>query len=45
MAATSGTGGLAFVLPATLGVINHFDTIHSFDYYKSSSISQLIDGK
>ena len=41
----SGTVGLAFGLPDNAGVIDFSDIIHSFDNDKSSSISQLINGK
>ena len=40
--ATAGTGGLALVLPAILGVIEISDIIHSFDHNKSNPISQLM---
>ena len=45
LAYLSGMGGLAFGLPGILGVIDISDIIHSFDHEKSSSVSQLINGK
>ena len=42
---TTEIGGLDLELPAALGLINISDIIHSFDYYKSSSFSLLINGK
>ena len=45
ISATVRTGKFASQLPDTLGVINISDTMHSFYHDKSSSISQLINGK
>ena len=45
IAATSGPGGLAFGSPSTACIIIISDIIHSFDHQKSSSVSQLINGK
>ena len=45
IAATSGTGGLAFRWQDTAAVIDISDIIHSFDYDKSSSASRFIKGK
>ena len=45
IAATSGTGGLAFRWQDTAAVINISDIIYSFDYDKSSSASRFIKGK
>ena len=44
-ASLAKTGGLAFGFAGTLGVIDISDIIHSFAHDKSSSISQLINGK
>ena len=45
VASLAWTGGLAFGLEATAVVLYISDMIHSFDYDKSSSISQLIKDK
>ena len=41
----SGAGCLAYGLPSTTGGIDISDIIDSFNYEKSSSYSQLINGK
>ena len=41
----SATGGIAFGVPAILGVIDISDIMQSFNHDKSSYISQLINGK
>ena len=41
----SATGGIAFGVPAILGVIDISDIMQSFDHDKSSYVSQLINGK
>ena len=45
ISATSGAGCLAYGLPSTAGGIDISDIIDSFNYKKSSSVSQLINGK
>ena len=44
VASLSGTGGLAFGLPAIIGVIGISDIVHSFANDKSSPTSQLMKG-
>ena len=45
IAATSGTGKEVFGLPGTAGVIDISYIMHSFNYDKSSVISQLLNGE
>ena len=45
LASSAETGGQALELRGSAGVIDISDIIHSFDYGKSVSISQLINGK
>ena len=41
----SATGGIAFGVPAILGVIDISNIMQSFDHDKSGHVSQLINGK